>query len=107
LTGGAGWYLRALLDGLAEGPQRSQELRERLRASTDAHASGHLHRMLRRLDPHAAQKIAPADEQKLIRAIEVCLLTQKPLSELQRSGHKPLEGWRAVKIEIGRASCRE
>ena len=99
-TVGTGLYLRALLDGLAEVPQRSQELRERLRASTDAHASGHLHRMLRRLDPHAAQKIAPADEQKLIRAIEVCLLTQKPLSELQRSGHKPLEGWRAVKIGL-------
>jgi tRNA dimethylallyltransferase len=99
-TVGTGLYLRALLDGLAEVPQRSQELRERLRASTDAHASGHLHRMLRRLDPHAAQKIAPADEQKLIRAIEVCLLTQKPLSELQRSGRKPLEGWRAVKIGL-------
>ena len=39
----------------------------------------------------SAEKIAPADEQKLIRAIEVCLLTKKPLSEVHRSGRKPLE----------------
>jgi tRNA dimethylallyltransferase len=99
-TVGTGLYLRALLDGLAEVPQRSEELRERLRASAEAHASGHLHGLLRRLDPQAAQKIAPADEQKLIRAIEVCLLAQKPLSELHRSGRRPLEGWRAVKVGL-------
>jgi tRNA dimethylallyltransferase len=55
---------------------------------------------LRRLDPQAAQKIARADEQKLIRAIEVCLLTRKPISELHRRGRKPLEGWRVVKIGL-------
>ena len=99
-TVGTGLYLRALLDGLAEVPQRSDELRVRLRAIRDAHTSGHLHRILTRLDPQAAQKIAAADEQKLIRAIEVCLLTRKPISELQRSGRKPLEGWRAVKVGL-------
>ena len=100
LTVGTGLYLRALLEGLAEVPQRSEELRERLRASREAHTSGHLHRLLRRLDPQAAQKIARADEQKVIRAIEVCLLTSKPISELYRSGRKPLEGWRVVKIGL-------
>jgi tRNA dimethylallyltransferase len=100
LTVGTGLYLRALLEGLAEVPQRSEKLRERLRASREEHTSGHLHRVLRRLDPQAAQKIARADEQKLIRAIEVCLLTRKPISELHRSGRKPLEGWRVVKIGL-------
>lgn len=100
LTVGTGLYLRALLEGLAEVPQRSEELRERLRASREEHAPGHLHRLLRRLDPQASQKIARADEQKLIRAIEVCLLTRKPISELHRSGRKPLEGWRVVKIGL-------
>ena len=100
LTVGTGLYLRALLEGLAEVPQRSEELRERLRASREAHTSGHLHRLLRRLDPQAAQKIARADEQKVIRAIEVCLLKRKPISELHRSGRKPLEGWRVVKIGL-------
>jgi len=99
-TVGTGLYLRALLEGLADVPQRSEELRERLRASAAEHEPGHLHRMLRRLDRPSAEKIAAADEQKLIRAIEVCLLTKKPLSEVHRSGRKPLEGWRAVKIGL-------
>ena len=100
LTVGTGLYLRALLEGLADIPQRSEELRERLRVSAEEHPSGHLHRILERLDPHAAQKIAPGDEQKLIRAIEVCLLAQKPISEVHLMGRKPLEGWRAVKIGL-------
>ena len=100
LTVGTGLYLRALVEGLAEVPERSEEVRKRLRSSAEEHAPGHLHGILRRLDPQAAQKIAPADEQKLIRAIEVCLLARKPISELHRSGRKPLEGWRVVKIGL-------
>jgi tRNA dimethylallyltransferase len=99
-TVGTGLYLRALLEGLADVPQRSESLRERLRESAAEHAPGHLHRILRRLDPLSAGKIAAADEQKLIRAIEVCLLTKKPLSEVHRSGRTPLQGWRALKIGL-------
>ena len=99
-TVGTGLYLRALLEGLADVPQRSEELRERLRASVEEHPPGHLHRVLKRLDPEAAQKIAPADEQKLIRAVEVCLLARKPISEVHRKGRAPLEGWRILKIGL-------
>jgi len=99
-TVGTGLYLRVLLEGLADVPQRSEELRERLRASAAEHAPGHLHRVLERMDRESARKIARADEQKLIRAIEVCLLAKRPLSEVHRTGQKPLEGWRAVKIGL-------
>jgi tRNA dimethylallyltransferase len=99
-TVGTGLYLRALLEGLAESPQRSEELRECLRTSARGHRAGHLHRVLKRLDPEAAGRIAAADEQKLIRVIEVCLLTQKPLSEVHRSGRQPLAGWQPVKIGL-------
>jgi tRNA dimethylallyltransferase len=99
-TVGTGLYLRALLEGLADVPQRSEELRERLRASAEERPPGHLHRLLKRLDPEAASKIAPADEQKLIRAIEVCLLARKPISEVHTSGRVPLEGWRVLKIGL-------
>lgn len=99
-TVGTGLYLRALLGGLADVPQRSESLRERLRASAAEHVPGHLHRILRRLDPVSAGKIAAADAQKLIRAIEVCLLAKRPLSEVHRSGRTPLQGWRAVKIGL-------
>jgi tRNA dimethylallyltransferase len=100
LTVGTGLYLRALLEGLANVPQRSEELRERLRACAEEHAPGYLHLLLKRLDPEAAGKIAAADEQKLIRAIEVCVLTRRPVSEVHRTGRTPLEGWRALKIGL-------
>ena len=99
-TVGTGLYLRALLEGLADVPQRSAELRERLRASIEEHPPGYLHRVLKRLDPEAAGKIAPADEQKLIRAVEVCILARKPISEVHRAGRVPLEGWRVLKIGL-------
>jgi tRNA dimethylallyltransferase len=100
LTIGTGLYLRALLEGLADVPQRSEELRDRLRASRDRHPAGYLHRILSRLDPDAATKIAPADEQKLIRAIEVCLLTKRPLTQVYRDGRAPLEGWHPIKVGL-------
>jgi tRNA dimethylallyltransferase len=100
LTVGTGLYLRALLEGLAEVPQRSEELRERLRASAEEHGAGYLHRLLKRLDPEAAGKIASGDSQKLIRAIEVCVLLRRPVSEVHRAGRTPLVGWRALKIGL-------
>jgi tRNA dimethylallyltransferase len=99
-TVGTGLYLRALLLGLAEVPLRSEELRERLRASAAGHGPGYLHHMLEKLDLAASKKISPSDEQKLIRAVEVCLLAKKTLSEVYESGRKPLEGWRAIKVGL-------
>jgi tRNA dimethylallyltransferase len=100
LVVGTGLYMRALLEGLADLPLRSEELRERLRASSRKRGAMHLHGVLRRMDAQAAAKIAPTDEQKLIRAIEVCILTRKPISEVHRTGRKPLEGWRALKVGL-------
>src|SRR6516164_8281423 len=99
-TVGTGLYLRALLEGLADVPVRSEPLRQRLRESAAKGGPGHLHKVLQRLDAAAAKKIASADEQKLIRAVEVCLLTRKPLTEVYQSGRKRLEGWRAIKIGL-------
>jgi len=104
-TVGTGLYLRALLDGLANLPQRSEQLRERLRASAAGHPPGRLHRVLQRFDRAAAQKIATNDEQKLIRAIEICILARKPLTEVHQTGRTPLHGWRA--LEIGLVPPRE
>jgi tRNA dimethylallyltransferase len=99
-TVGTGLYLRVLVEGLADLPQRSEELRERLRASAEEHGPERLHSVLRKLDPAAADKIAAADEQKLIRAIEVCLLARKPLSDIHKQGRSRLEGWRPLKIGL-------
>jgi tRNA dimethylallyltransferase len=78
VSGGSGLYLRALLDGLSPGPQRSEQLRGRLRGRAEKRGSAYLHRVLRRLDPEAAARIHANDAPKLIRAIEVCILQEKP-----------------------------
>jgi tRNA dimethylallyltransferase len=99
-TVGTGLYLRALLEGLADVPQRSEEIRQRLRSDAAQHGPGYLHQVLQHLDSEAARKIGPTDEQKLIRAIEVCLLAKKPLSDVHRGGRARLQGWHPVKIGL-------
>lgn len=100
LTAGTGLYLRALLEGLADAPSRSEELRKRLRESVSRRGPGHLHKILRRLDHESASRIAPSDTQKIIRAIEICLLAGEPASEINRRGRTRLEGYRTIKIGL-------
>ena len=90
VVGGTGLYLRALLDGLFAGPGRSEELRERLRALAERKRPEYLRRLLGKLDPKAAEAIHSNDVPKLIRAIEVCLLTRVPLTEQWQQGREPL-----------------
>ncbi len=99
-TAGTGLYLRALLEGLSDAPTRSDELRERLRRMVDARGHAHLHRILARLDSAAASRIAPPDAAKVIRALEVRLLTGKPITELHRAGRAALEGYHAIKVGL-------
>ena len=100
VVGGTGLYLRALLDGLFPGPQRSEELRGRLRESAASRGSNHLLRILARLDPTAAEKIHANDTPKLIRAIEVCLASRQKMSELWQSGRDPLRGFRILRLGL-------
>jgi tRNA dimethylallyltransferase len=98
VTGGTGLYLRALTEGLFAGPERQTELRARLEQSRQKHTENWLHRVLLRLDPASAERIHPNDTPKLIRAIEVCLAAQKPLSEVRT--RDPLTGFRLLRIGL-------
>ncbi|MGB7554017.1 MAG: tRNA (adenosine(37)-N6)-dimethylallyltransferase MiaA [Candidatus Korobacteraceae bacterium] len=101
VVGGTGLYLRALLDGLFPGPQRSEELRVRLRERAEEYGSPYLHKLLLRLDPTAAAKIHPNDAPKLIRAVEVCLTARGPMSQLwMERGRDPLRGFRMLRIGL-------
>jgi tRNA dimethylallyltransferase len=86
LAAGTGLYLRALLEGLADAPTRSEELRDRLRRSAKQRGATHLHKILARLDPASAARIAPRDTQKIIRAIEMRMLAGKPVAEIFSAG---------------------
>lgn len=100
LTAGTGLYLRALLEGLADAPTRSEEIRKRLRQRALGRSPDYLHKILRRLDRESAAYIAPADTQKVIRAIEIRLLSGKPASELHRRGRSGLAGYFLTKIGL-------
>lgn len=100
VVGGTGLYLRALLEGLFAGPQRSEELRERLRKRSASRGSGYLHRLLTRLDPASAEKIHPNDAPKLIRAIEVCLASRQKMSELWQQRRDPIQGFRILRLGL-------
>lgn len=101
VVGGTGLYLRALLEGLFPGPHRSEELRERLRKRAANRGPAHLHKILRRLDLAAAEKIHANDLPKLVRAIEVCLASRQMMSELwQRQGRDPLQGFRILRLGL-------
>jgi len=100
VVGGTGLYLRALIEGLFEGPQRSEQLRIRLRRKADQRTVAHLHRVLDRLDPEAAAKIHPNDTPKLVRAIEVCLLAGERLTAMWDRGRDPLTGFRICRVGL-------
>ena len=104
VSGGTGLYLRALLEGLFPGPQRSEELRDKLRARAEKNGTEHLHRILRRLDSSAANKIHANDVAKVIRAIEVCLASRRTsrqnMTELWQQGREPLRGFRILRLGL-------
>src|SRR5438034_5826516 len=94
LVGGTGLYLRALTEGLFNGPARSTYWRNRLEMIAERKGREHLHKLLRRLDPEAASRIAARDKPKVIRALEVRLETGKALSKhLEERPRQPLEGF--------------
>lgn len=96
IVGGTGFYLRALLKGLFEGPSRNDVLRARL-----AHRKpGSLHRLLTRLDPEAAARIHANDTNKLIRALEVRILTRQPITSLYHYNRNPLEGFHVLELGL-------
>ncbi len=100
VVGGTGLYLRALLDGLFAGPQRSEELRARLRERSQEKGSSYLHAILRRLDVEAAGRIHPHDTPKLIRAIEVCLASRNQMTEMWKQGRNALSGFRILRLGL-------
>lgn len=100
VVGGTGLYLRALLEGLFPGPQRSDELRRRLRERAGLRGADYLHRILARLDPAAAKQIHANDTPKLIRAIEVCVASRQKMSEMWQQGRAPLQGFRILRIGL-------
>jgi tRNA dimethylallyltransferase len=84
VVGGSGLYLRALLDGLFEGPERDPAIRAALDERLKREGLNALRADLERVDPVALASILPGDSVRVIRALEVHALTGRPISELRR-----------------------
>ncbi|HTY94682.1 MAG TPA: tRNA (adenosine(37)-N6)-dimethylallyltransferase MiaA [Steroidobacteraceae bacterium] len=91
LVGGTMLYLRALRRGMAQLPRASLALRESISAAAAARGWPALHAELAGLDPTAARRIHPHDAQRIQRALEVCRLTGRKLSELQQDSPAALQ----------------
>jgi tRNA dimethylallyltransferase len=99
VAGGTGFYLRALIDGLAPGPARDANLRERL-AAKEARRAGTIHKLLQRLDPATAARMHSNDVPKSMRALEICLLSRRPAAEVFAGGRDALTGYRVLKVGL-------
>jgi tRNA dimethylallyltransferase len=88
-VGGTGLYLRALLRGIFEGPPADWDFRRRLEAEGRTAGRDALHRRLQAIDPPTAARLAPADQRRIIRALEVHHLTGVPASQLQQQSPLP------------------
>jgi len=101
LVGGTFFYLRALLHGLPDMPGRDAGLRARIcRIAERPRGNVWLHRWLSKIDPQSGRRIAPADRHRVERALEVWLISGKPISEWERPAAETKSEMGAVKIGL-------
>jgi tRNA dimethylallyltransferase len=84
LVGGTMLYFKALLYGIAELPAASPDIRAQIEQQAQKEGWASVHRQLAQHDPVAAQRINPADSQRLQRALEVYLVSGKTLTQWQQ-----------------------
>jgi tRNA dimethylallyltransferase len=100
VAGGTGLYLRALIDGLFPSPPAHPGRQELLRRRAETRGAAYLHRILARLDAVAASAIHVNDVSKVVRAIEVSLAAQQPLTEQWEKGRDALTGYRILRLGL-------
>lgn len=100
VVGGTGLYIKAFLEGLSDLPKRDEAVRAKLQAELEERGESALRARLDRLDPEASAKIPKGNKQRLIRALEVCELTGKPMSAAWSRRRGGATGrWLALRID--------
>lgn len=100
LVGGTGLYIRILTQGLADSPGGSPDIRKELEAQAGREGLTALHQRLDEVDPVSASRLHPNDAVRVVRALEVFLLTGRTLSSYQDEHRFADESYRCLKIGI-------
>ena len=98
LAGGTGFYLRALRQPFFVSPPTDESLRRRINRIRERHGPEHIHRLLKRIDPLAAQQLYPRDWPRVQRAIEVYLQTGQSIVAQKPDRPEPHESSRRLRI---------
>jgi len=101
-VGGTSLYIKALSEGLFEGPSADEQTRQHLRARAAAEGLAALHAELAAVDAAAAERIHPNDERRIVRALEVYHATGTPITALQRQWDSGRRRYEAVFIGLRR-----
>ncbi len=100
LVGGTGLYYRALTRGMFEGPGRDAPLRRRLERVAARRGPACLHRWLARVDPPSAGRIQIPDVKRIVRALEVWIVTGRPLTEHFAETASPLAEYEVTTVAL-------
>lgn len=101
MAGGSGLYINAVCKGFDELPDKDPELRQKLQETFENTGIVALQKQLQQLDPEYYAKVDKSNPKRLLRAIEVCLITGKPYSQL-RKGEVKQRPFRVLKIALNR-----
>lgn len=83
-VGGTGLYVDSLLNGIFDGPSQDKKIRNELYRKAELYGNEYLYQRLKKIDPLAAKKIHRNDLRRIVRALEVYQITNKPISQLQK-----------------------
>jgi tRNA dimethylallyltransferase len=100
LVGGTMLYFNALQHGMNDLPEADSKLRAVLLARAEREGWPALHAELARLDPATAQRLNPTDAQRIERALEICMITGRPMSEILAEEKSPTLPYRLLKIAL-------
>jgi tRNA dimethylallyltransferase len=100
LVGGTGLYYRALTRGMFEGPGRDEPLRRRLERVAARRGPEYLHRWLAKVDAASSERIQVPDVKRLVRALEVWIVTGRPLTEHFAATASPLADYHVTTVAL-------
>lgn len=101
VAGGTGLYIKALTRGLFGGKEHDPAVREQLRKEAKSLGLELLYERLQGVDPETAQRIGPNDRYRIIRALEVHLVTGKAISDHHKAHGFHRVRYRTLKIGLG------